>query len=170
MRTHTRAELSSVSKVLKAAHKEGFALNWEEVAERAGTGRRTVGILKALEKDGRAQMFGKDAVGPGWIYIQPTRNPSSSKAVKEAKDAALRWYQDPALVTEAKELVGYEAPQAFVDIGTIVSLCYRSNKFDGKMRDWEHEFTRKRRLLVSRDGSTMIVDPPFQFTKQGIKG
>lgn len=99
------------------------------------------------------------------------RNPSTGqRAVRAALKKAEAFYGSDELVNEARELKSYVAPEAFIDIGELESIVYRSTKFDGVSRSYEHEVTRKRRLLISVDGSTMIVDPPLKITKRGIEG
>lgn len=187
-RRTTAAERKAVYQALTKAAKRGLALNWREVSELAQVPKtRTVAILKALEADGLAHIVGKDGRLPAWwpgakatgLFSNPSpgvmlHGPHASaeqrKAAKVAEEAARRWYQDETLTTEARTLPGWKPPMAFVEVGTIVALVYRSKKYDGKTRDWEHEFTKKRRLFISPDGSTMVVYPPFQFTRQGIKG
>lgn len=182
------AQKKAAYKVLCAAAKKGHALNSREVAEALGLTLAKAGaILKALETSGYAHKVGKDGRLPAWwpgakapaLFANPSpgvmlHGPHASadqrKAAQKAEEAARRWFQDPALVTKAKTLRGYREPAAFVEVGTIVSICYQSTKYDGTSRDWEHEFTKKRRLFISTDGSTMVVYPPFQFTSQGIKG
>lgn len=94
-----------------------------------------------------------------------TRHKDIQKASKKAK----AWYQDPSLVTEPEQ-IPYNAPKAVVDIGNIVAIEYASNKFDGVTRTYRHDVTMVRRLCISPDGSTIIVDPPFKVTKRGIEG
>lgn len=92
--------------------------------------------------------------------------PEERAALKKAK----AWYGDEELVTEPKPLRGYSAPTAAVEIGTITAIEYDSNKFDGKGRIYRHDVTKKRKLFISLDGSTLIVWPPFKVTKRGIEG
>jgi len=94
-----------------------------------------------------------------------SKHSDTKKAEKKAKD----WYQDPALVTKP-EKVSYKAPTALVDIGCIVAIEYSSDKFDGTTRTYRHDVTKIRRLFLSPDGSTMVIDPPFKITKRGIEG
>lgn len=88
-----------------------------------------------------------------------------SAAIKKAK----AWFRDPKLVTEPEE-VSWNPPEAAVHIGRIVAIEYESDKFDGVKRIYRHEVTKKRDLLVSIDGSTMIVLPGFKITTRGIEG
>ena len=186
---HNAADRKKVYAALHKAAKKGYALNWREIAAMTGLEGKTVGVLKSLEKDGLAHIVGKDKKrlpvwwpgaktpalpftnpSPGVMLHGPHASADQRKAAMQAEKDARRWFQDESLVTEAKTIRSYKAPTHFVEVGTLVSVCYRSNKYDGKERDWEHEFTKKRRLFISPDGSTMVVFPPFQFTKQGIKG
>lgn len=122
--------------------------------------------IKQILKEG----FAKKIKGPkGEMHLSYVRkNPSSpmKRALKKAED----FYGDSSLVTEARELKGYVTPESFIDIGTIESIMYESDKFDGELRLYEHEVTKKRRMLLSTDGSTAIFWPPFKLTKRGIEG
>lgn len=113
----------------------------------------------------------------------PTKNPSpgerkhgphASADERIAAAAALKkaraFFGNDDLVTEPQALRSYRAPEAFVDIGDFVAIEYDSPKFDGTDRIYRHEGTRKRRCLLSIDGSTMVFDPPFKLTKRGIEG
>jgi hypothetical protein len=101
----------------------------------------------------------------GKVERNPSHNPKT-RAVKKAR----QWFGDDELVTEPKVLKGYKAPDCAVEIGTFVAIEYDSHKYDGKSRVYRHEFTKERRIFVSPDGSTIIVDPPFRVTKRGIEG
>lgn len=113
----------------------------------------------------------------------PTKNPSpgerkhgphASADERMAAAAALKkaraFFGNDDLVTEPQALRSYRAPEAFVDIGDFVAIEYDSPKFDGTDRIYRHEGTRKRRCLLSIDGTTMVFDPPFKLTKRGIEG
>lgn len=91
---------------------------------------------------------------------------AAAAALKKARD----FFGNDELTTEPQRLKSYKPPTAFVDVGFAVSIAYDSEKFDGEPRIYEHEFTKKRRLLISVDGSTMIIDPPLKLTKRGIEG
>ena len=69
-----------------------------------------------------------------------------------------------------KILRGHRFPTAFLDAGRITSVEYESDKFDGTKRIYRHEVTKKRRLIISADGSTILIHPPFRITKRGIEG
>jgi hypothetical protein len=107
------------------------------------------------------------------------RNPSTAEdAMGEHASAAARlalkkasaFFGREDLVTQARELKGYEAPTACVEIGNLIALEYDSPKFDGKSRIYRHETTKKRKMLISLDGSTIIIWPPLKVTKRGIEG
>lgn len=93
-----------------------------------------------------------------------------SKAARQAEKKAAAFYGRDDLATEARELKSYVAPEAFVDMGHLEAIEYLCDKFDGKSRIYRHEVTRRRRFLVSVDGSTIIIDPPLKITKRGIEG
>lgn len=123
-----------------------------------------------------------DACG-NWWTVKTHKNPSpgekkhgphASAAERIAAAAALKkaraFFGNDDLVTEPQALRSYRAPEAFVDIGDFVAIEYDSEKFDGKDRIYRHQGTRKRRCLLSIDGTTMVFDPPFKLTKRGIEG
>lgn len=91
---------------------------------------------------------------------------AAAKALKKARD----FFGNDDLVTEPRRLKTYRPPEAFVDVGLFVAIEYDSEKFDGEPRIYRHDITKKRRLLISVDGSTIIVDPPLKLTKRGIEG
>ena len=96
----------------------------------------------------------------------PERNPSPlAVAVKKAR----AWYRREDLVTIPEKL-NWKPPQAAVLVGSIVAIEYLSDKFDGKPTVYRHEFTQERDLILSPDGSTMIVNPPMRITTRGIEG
>lgn len=103
-----------------------------------------------------------------------TRNPSGygdrSDIEKRTFEKARSWYGKDELTTEPKVLRGYVAPEAAIEVGTITAIEYDSNKFDGQGRTYRHDVTKKRKLFISLDGSTLIVWPPFKITKRGIEG
>jgi hypothetical protein len=92
--------------------------------------------------------------------------PEERAALKKAK----AFFGNDALVTEPKPLRGYVAPSAAVEIGELVALEYDSHKFDGKSRIYRHDVTGKRKMFISIDGSTIIIQPPLKVTKRGIEG
>lgn len=83
---------------------------------------------------------------------------------------ALAFMGDKNLLTEPKLLKSYKAPHAMIEIGDLVALEYDSIKWDGKSRIFRHESDVKRKFLISPDGQTIVVDPPFRITKRGIEG
>lgn len=100
------------------------------------------------------------------------RNPSPQaikKAAKVAGKKAEAWYSNPDLTTPPR-ILKRKLPNAFVEVGTIEAIEYRSDKYDGKSRLYRHEVTKKRKLLISADGTVMIVEPGFKITKRGIEG
>lgn len=106
--------------------------------------------------------------------LKTVKNPGGYGSHRDLERAAERkaadWYQDDSLVTKAKPLRGYEAPNAAIEVGDMVAIEYSSKKFDGVTKTYRHEATKKRKMLISLDGSTIIVWPPFKVTKRGIEG
>jgi len=91
------------------------------------------------------------------------------KEERKAKAKAKAWYRDKSLVTKP-ERIAYKAPSAVVEIGQLVAIEYASDKFDGTMRTYRHDVTMVRRICISPDGSTIVVDPPLRVTTRGIEG
>lgn len=100
------------------------------------------------------------------LHASATQRKAAADLLKKAR----AFYGSDELTTVPRPLKGYKAPEAFVELGDMVALEYDSNKFDGKGRIYRHDATHKRRLLMSLDGSTIIVWPPFKLTKRGIEG
>lgn len=92
--------------------------------------------------------------------------PEERAALKKAR----AFFGDDSLVTQPKPLRGYVAPNAAVEIGELVAIEYDSNKFDGEPRIYRHDVTKKRKMFISIDGSTIIIQPPLKVTKRGIEG
>jgi len=88
-----------------------------------------------------------------------------SKTIKKAR----AWFRDPSLVTEPEE-VDWTPPKSAIHAGRIVAIEYESDKFDGVPTIYRHEFTKIREMLVSPDGTTIIVLPGFKVTTRGIEG
>lgn len=99
------------------------------------------------------------------------RNPANyvPEDVQEAIQAAGKWFGDPQLLTEP-ETIAWRPPTAAVEIGNLVAIEYASNKWTGNETVYRHEFEEIRRMAISPDGSTIVVDPPFRITERGIEG
>ncbi len=145
-----------------------------------GAGERS--IADWYDEETKTHEKSCDACGYWW-KVKTHKNPSpgerkhgphASADERIAAAAALKkaraFFGNDDLVTEPQALRSYRAPVAFVDIGDFVAIEYDSEKFDGKDRIYRHEGTRKRRCLLSIDGTTMVFDPPFKLTKRGIEG
>lgn len=133
-----------------------------------------VGSVDA-ETVGALQMDGLDvSAAPRGIKEGKTRNPGGYGDHGPEERAALKkaraFYGDDSLVTQPKPLRGYVAPNAAVEIGELVAIEYDSNKFDGEPRIYRHDVTKKRKMFISIDGSTIIIQPPLKVTKRGIEG
>jgi hypothetical protein len=102
----------------------------------------------------------------------PIKNPSrgARHAATLARRKAAAFFGRNDLITEPRALKGYTPPEAFVETGDFIALEYDSHKFDGKKRIYRHEATKQRKLYISTDGSTLIIDPPLKVTKRGIEG
>lgn len=160
-----------VFETLKASAKKRQALRVDEVAERIKQPLATVAdALQRLLSIGLVHEAGRDLFGPCYFPGAPQRglfeNPSAeARATKKAR----AWFQDESLVTNPQE-IDWTPPDAAVHIGQFIAVEYLSDKFDGVKRIYRHEVTKVRQMLLSPDGSTIIVDPPFKITKRGIEG
>lgn len=112
----------------------------------------------------------KNPGSPGARKYGPHASAGQRKASAALLAKARAFYGNDDLVTIPQPIKSYRPPDAFVDLGEIVALEYDSIKFDGESRIYRHEATHKRRLLMSLDGGTFIVYPPFKLTKRGIEG
>lgn len=158
----------------------GEAWNGEELARKLKVDFSSIDhLLLDLAGSGLIHSPGADMFGSTWLAGAPTpglfRNPSNpdeseSAMARRSKKAAERWYGDPELVNATKILRGVKFPRAFLDAGRITAIEYESDKFDGETRIYRHEVTKKRRLIISADGSTILITPPFRITKRGIEG
>lgn len=160
-----------VFEALKTSAKRNQALRADELADRLKAPLEAVAdSLQRLAGMNLVHTAGADLFGPCWYPGSPARglfdNPSAkAKAMKKAK----AWFQDDALVTKP-QVIDWTPPEAAVHIGQFVAIEYLSDKFDGTKRIYRHEVTKVRQMLLSPDGSTIIVDPPFKVTKRGIEG
>lgn len=169
---------SAILKILGHAEKEGHAHTAAEIAASIPYPAKAVNAeLKRLATSGAVYLWKKHwrprttkNPSPGerehGIHATASQRIAAAKALKKARD----FYDSDDLVTVPKQLKGYQTPAAFVEIGDFVALEYDSDKFDGKPRIYRHEATKKRRFLMSVDGSTIIAWPPFKLTKRGIEG
>lgn len=181
-----KVKLSDVKKAVLAlmnhAEKEGHAHNVKEIAATLPQFHRLTveKAMKELWSAGKIRQI-KNAKGIHWRPMVKNPSPGERKHGPHAtadqrkeEAAALKkaraFYGNDDLVTVPRVLKSYKAPSAFVDIGDAVALVYGSDKFDGEYRVYEHEVTKKRRMLISVDGSTIVFDPPLKLTKRGIEG
>lgn len=166
----TATQKSRLLALMVHAEAEGHAHTAAELARAAKmTPSATKAALESMEKAGQVYRFRrhwrpKMQNPPGDAYGE--QSAAARKAARKAAD----WYGDDALVTPPKKLRGFKFPDAFVEVGTIAAIEYDSVKFDGKERTYRHEVTRKRKMYLSVDGSTLVIWPPFKVTKRGIEG
>lgn len=90
------------------------------------------------------------------------------KAGKKAEKKAGAYHGDGPKTAVRK--IKHPTPTAFVELGEIVAIEYKSTKWDGEPRIFRHEFTRVRELHMSTDGGTIAIVPPCKLTKRGIEG
>ena len=154
-----------------AAAKKNTALRVDEIAKKIKAPSSSVAeAVQRLSSLGMVHEAGRDLFGACWLPGTPSRglfaNPSAkAKAEKKAK----AWFGKESLVTKAQE-IDWTPPESAVHIGQFVAIEYLSDKFDGTKRIYRHDVTKVRQMLLSPDGSTIIVDPPFKITKRGIEG
>lgn len=167
----TSAANKKVYEAMKAAAKKNQALRVDELAEKTKMPVSSVSsALAELVRLGLAHVAGADLFGscyfPGVPATGLFANPSAeAKAEKKAAD----WYQADRLTTKARRIKLPETVEA-VEVGEIVAIEYRSNKYDGRSKVWRHEATKPRALHVSTDGKVLVVLPGFKITKRGIEG
>lgn len=169
----------SVLTMLQHAEKENHAHTEKEIAEALPMFPASL-IKKALtmlEKEGVAYVWKQghwrpktSNPSPGEMVFGEHASAEERIAAREAVRAATAFFGDEGLVTKAKRLKTYKAPNAFVDIGDCVAIEYDSDKFDGKKRIYRHETEVTRKILFSTDGSTAVFQPPFKLTDRGIEG
>ncbi len=101
---------------------------------------------------------------------KPATKKPSAKVKQEAEKKALNWKQKKSLVKPAKVLLELPEELAMICIGRIVAIEYEDDKYDGKKRIWRHEFTKNRKLHISKDGQIWAIVPKPKITKRGIEG
>lgn len=189
-----RPDQNDIYKLLVKSAKRGQAINAQEIAELLSDSEKFGMVrlddvetdLSFLEADGLAHKAGKDLFGDVWMPGAKQRglfeNPSPGvmrhgehasaeqrKAAAASRKKAIAWFRRADLVDDTQALT-WEPPVSFVDIGHIEAIEYTSNKFDDKNRLYRHEVTQKRRLLLSTDGTCLLIFPPFRVTTRGIEG
>jgi hypothetical protein len=168
----------AVLTMMQHAEREGHAHTAKELAEalpmftpamvrKALASLKSAGVVYPWRKHWRPKVKNPS---PGEFLHGPHASADQRIAAKEALEAAAAFYGRDDLVTKPRKLRGFKMPNAFVDIGDFVAIEYDSDKFDGKARIYRHEGEVKRRMLLSKDGSTAIFVPPFGLTKKGIEG
>lgn len=160
-----------------AAKPGNVALNgWEEIEinpeplGKRGTSRALV-LIGPVDRETVMSLRreGFD-VSPAPAKFKTIKNPGTkARAAKIAMKKAQAWFWDETKVSEPEELVGYVPPESGILVGEIVAIEYRSAK-DGRMKTYRHDVTKKRDLIISVDGQTLIVNPGFKITKRGIEG
>lgn len=106
---------------------------------------------------------------PGEMLYGEHASAAQRKAAATSRKKALAWFRRSDLVDEPQTCT-WEPPVSFIDVGNIEALEYTSTKFDDKNRLYRHEVTQKRKLLLSTDGSCLLIFPPFRVTTRGIEG
>jgi len=74
---------------------------------------------------------------------------------------------DPRYVDDIK--IDFDEDDTFVQIAKAHSIVYKSDKWDGIMREYEHSFKKKPRLITNSQGNILILaDGSFSITPRGI--
>lgn len=97
-----------------------------------------------------------------------TRNPSSE--LERAKRTALMWNEFPATGSRRVKVRSLRIPKHLVKLGDLDSVVYRSKKYGGKPKLYEHRFKRPLPVLTSDpDGRSMhIVGGGYTITGDGL--
>lgn len=97
-----------------------------------------------------------------------TRNPSSE--LERAKRTALMWNEFPATGSRRVKVRSLRIPKHLVKLGDLESVVYRSKKYGGKPKLYEHRFKRPLPVLTSDpDGRSMhIVGGGYTITGDGL--
>lgn len=104
--------------------------------------------------------------------LEVRKNPSPSRGgsdLERARQTYAMWSElEPGQVTRHKAPA--RVPRVAARLGELVSVTYRSNKYDGKMRLYQHETKRPRPVLVTDpDGrDVFIVGGKMQVTADGL--
>lgn len=122
------------------------------------------------------------AISVRWVEkIGPTPNPSGRKRsrgvrgnpsseLERAKRTAEMWNEFPATGGRRVKVRSRTIPQHLVKLGDLDSVVYRSKKYGGKPKLYEHRFKRPLPVLTSDpDGRAMhIVGGGYKITGDGI--
>lgn len=99
-------------------------------------------------------------------------NPNKNKSLKKAVKLSRKFYGfDPRKIKK----VNITWPRALVSIGAAAQINYISDKFDGKMREYFHNFENKAVVYVGdtpqKDGTSLIIiHGNFKIKPDGIVG
>jgi len=156
------------------------AWNTLEIARHFRTTKQALKpVLANLRAKGDIRSPGKDETGHHvWVYVtqrqkaasrktRRRRNPESPE--RKAMRKAEAWFWDKDQLTEPRPLRTWQPPNAAIEVGHIVAIEYESKK-DGQSEIYRHDVTGLKKLHISTDGSTLIIQPPFKITKRGIEG
>lgn len=98
------------------------------------------------------------------------RTPNHSGELARAKRTALMWNEFPATGSRRVKVRSLKIPKHLVKLGDLDAVVYRSKKYGGKPKLYEHRFKRPLPVLTSDpDGRAMhIVGGGYTITGDGI--
>lgn len=101
-----------------------------------------------------------------------TKHASRSKAVKRALKISARFY---GFSPRRIQLMAWKWPKALAHLGRCSQLNYVSDKFDGKVREYFHQFENNAQVFTAdspqRNGDRLlIIRGRFKVKDEGIIG
>jgi len=140
-----------------------------EITYKSGPHSRTVWRKKNLVKFVKTGRRGKV---PTKNVCPKTANTSKTAAVKKAVKISKEFFQfKPRKIKKVK----FNSPKALTHLGECSQVNYINDKFDGKFREYFHEFENKPQLFAADrpqpNGSQMLlIIGKFKIKKEGITG
>jgi len=105
----------------------------------------------------------------GMRRVNPARRRDAAAEARAAR--VVRSFQDRGAIAVKTKAMKRPAPltTTAAELGKLVAVTYRTDKFDGRERDYEHEFETLPSLVTDPEGQGLhIVGGAFKITPDGI--
>lgn len=136
------------------------------VTLRSRSGRRGYFVSGSWVRDGAWGPFDSAAAARSW-YADAVR-PNPVPRVERAAALVERFTRFPA--REVRNLSA-DLQGPFAELGRLVAVEYRSDKFDGRARTYRHKFETRPVLAATADGRVLVVlGGRTKVTARGIEG
>lgn len=127
-------------------------------------------VLKALRTNPRRGNKSRRRTNPRRRKATQRRvnkNPRSDRERAEAM--AAKWQDRTHTVTTSRARAPKRVPKVMAKLGELVKVVYRSDKYDGKSKLYEHTTRRPRPVLATADGRDIhIVGGRMHATRDGL--